>query len=164
MYAQMIEDIINKAFEHEPKHDCILRKNKTLLGVSYFFYNSELLSLSVYEGKSVCYIRVNKDVLLRFVNICLYNIKSGIKDTYVKIYDTDYVLLNNLILYLKDYFDQAAPIEFDCCSRYIECSNNLKCVQPNIEYSIMCSYRKKLNKGIVFYGKNRNVDRKGVLA
>ncbi len=48
--------------------------------------------------------------------------------------------------------------EFDCCSRYVECSEGLRCVHPNFDMAIKCAYRKKLKKGIVFYGENRNVD------
>lgn len=47
---------------------------------------------------------------------------------------------------------------FGCCSRYLECSDELRCVQPNVPWAHGCMYRENLNRGRVFYGKNRNFD------
>ena len=49
------------------------------------------------------------------------------------------------------------PKEWDCCSRYEECSNAKACIHPDKEFALACGYRKILNSGRVFYGKNRNV-------
>lgn len=46
---------------------------------------------------------------------------------------------------------------YDCCSRYIECSDALHCVNPDLLHAKSCTYRKKLHNGIIFYGKNRNI-------
>lgn len=48
---------------------------------------------------------------------------------------------------------------FDICSHYMECSNERHCV-VNAPYALGCSYRQKLEKGIIFYGDNRNIDKK----
>lgn len=45
----------------------------------------------------------------------------------------------------------------DCCSRYMECSNQKKCISPYQDISLACTYRKKLVKGLIYYGKNRNI-------
>lgn len=50
------------------------------------------------------------------------------------------------------------PKEWDCCSRYMECSDAKACVHPDKEFALGCGYRKILNSGRIFYGKNRNVD------
>ena len=50
------------------------------------------------------------------------------------------------------------PKEWDCCSRYLECSDARACVHPDKEFALGCGYRKVLNSGRIFYGKNRNVD------
>ena len=47
---------------------------------------------------------------------------------------------------------------FGCCSRYLVCSDERKCVHPDRLFSRACSYRKNLEKGRRFYGKNRNID------
>lgn len=42
---------------------------------------------------------------------------------------------------------------FGCCSRYRDCSDAGCCLIPERNYSIHCTYRKKLEDGVVFYGK-----------
>lgn len=49
------------------------------------------------------------------------------------------------------------PKDWDCCSRYMECSGAKICVHPDKEFSLSCGYRKILNSGRIFYGANRNV-------
>ena len=63
--------------------------------------------------------------------------------------------------FLASTLDQAIDSvvkEFDCCSRYEECSNAKKCINPNPDIAIGCGYRKIMKKGHIFYGVNRNVD------
>lgn len=50
------------------------------------------------------------------------------------------------------------PKEWDCCSRYEACSDAGHCIHPDKTFSLGCGYRKILNSGRIFYGKNRNVD------
>lgn len=46
---------------------------------------------------------------------------------------------------------------FDCCSSFKKCSDALECVHKDNSIFDVCTYRKKLEAGIVFYGKNTNV-------
>ena len=46
---------------------------------------------------------------------------------------------------------------FGCCSRYLQCSNEKKCVQPDYFLSLACTYKRHLEEGKIFYGENRNV-------
>lgn len=41
-----------------------------------------------------------------------------------------------------------------CCGKYRECSAAMKCLNTEKVYSQRCSYRKKIEAGISFYGKN----------
>jgi len=50
------------------------------------------------------------------------------------------------------------PKEFDCCSRYMECSDATFCIHPDKKFALKCGYRKILKSGRIFYGKNRNID------
>ena len=43
---------------------------------------------------------------------------------------------------------------FDCCGRFRECSDKKKCIHQDNSYASRCSYKKSLQKGIVYYGKN----------
>lgn len=49
------------------------------------------------------------------------------------------------------------PKTFDICSRYMQCSDARRCVHPDLIHAKECSYKEKLENGIIFYGKNRNV-------
>lgn len=46
---------------------------------------------------------------------------------------------------------------FGCCSRYEICSDEKHCVQPDPILALSCAYRKNLEAGRIFYGKNRNI-------
>ena len=46
---------------------------------------------------------------------------------------------------------------FGCCAHYVQCSDEKHCVHDNPFYSCGCTYRKNLDTGKIFYGKNRNV-------
>lgn len=48
--------------------------------------------------------------------------------------------------------------QFGCCSKYVECSDAKKCLHQNSMYARGCYYRKNLEAGKIFYGKNCNVD------
>ena len=50
------------------------------------------------------------------------------------------------------------PTEWDCCSRYMECSDAKVCVHPDKRFAFQCRYRKILASGKIFYGQNRNID------
>lgn len=47
---------------------------------------------------------------------------------------------------------------FDCCGKFRECSDAKRCLHEDMLYSTACTYRKKLENGIVFYGKNRTIN------
>ena len=47
---------------------------------------------------------------------------------------------------------------FGCCSKWEKCSDEKMCLHHNLLYAKRCMYRKHLEAGRIFYGKNRNVD------
>lgn len=49
------------------------------------------------------------------------------------------------------------PKEWDCCSRYLACSDAKACVHPDKAFALSCGYRRILSSGRIFYGKNRNI-------
>lgn len=48
----------------------------------------------------------------------------------------------------------SAKDAFGCCSRYSACSDAKACLIPHLDYSKNCIYRKSLEQGHIFYGKN----------
>lgn len=81
--------------------------------------------------------------------------KNGLK--YIRIDQNS----DNLISYLSDSIRYAVECytpkaeSFACCARYDECSEQKKCVHRNQLYSKACQYRRNLEAGKIFYGKNK---------
>ena len=46
---------------------------------------------------------------------------------------------------------------FGCCSKFVQCSDSQKCIHSDLVYALACQYRKNLEQGRIFYGKNKNV-------
>lgn len=67
----------------------------------------------------------------------------------------EYIIRNVRYVY-ANYVSKAAS--FGCCGQFNACSDAKKCLHPNKLYSKACTYRKHLENGRIFYGKNRNVD------
>ncbi len=57
---------------------------------------------------------------------------------------------------IATYVSKASP--FGCCGKFEECSDAKRCLHENQLYSKACAYRKNLEAGNIFYGKNRNID------
>ena len=61
----------------------------------------------------------------------------------------------NIVYCLRNYHSKTKS--FGCCSRFIECSDAKRCVHVNKLYATSCAYRRNLEAGNIFYGKNKNV-------
>ncbi|HHX28547.1 MAG TPA: hypothetical protein GX716_05980 [Firmicutes bacterium] len=82
------------------------------------------------------------------------------KDGWTKINLTEEVaeaILGDLpSVYERCYSEQ--PVEtFGCCSRYVQCSDERRCVNPDRDLARGCAYKAHLENGRIFYGMNRNV-------
>ena len=55
------------------------------------------------------------------------------------------------------YYKSAFASSFGCCGMFEDCSDAKRCIHPNRLYSTACAYRRNLEQGRIFYGKNRNV-------
>jgi|GEM_PF-131830 len=61
-------------------------------------------------------------------------------------------------IFNKIFIDSFNFASFGCCGHYIECSNSKSCVHPDIIYaSCACMYKKHLDDGRIFYGKNKSI-------
>ncbi len=58
-----------------------------------------------------------------------------------------------LSLFDRIYFEHN-PDAFACCSKYLQCSDALSCVETDRELCSLCRYSRNLAQGMVFYGKN----------
>lgn len=70
---------------------------------------------------------------------------------------------NNLSIFFKRLIEKAIDAyrpkadTFACCSKFNQCSDARKCLHENLLYSKACFYRKNLESGNIFYGKNKNI-------
>lgn len=47
---------------------------------------------------------------------------------------------------------------FGCCNDFYRCSDARACIHQGDYFHLGCEYRRNLENGKIFYGKNRNVD------
>lgn len=60
------------------------------------------------------------------------------------------------VLYMKVLCELGGE-SFGCCHRYEVCSDELKCLHPNVITAQACAYKRNLEAGRIFYGKNKNI-------
>jgi len=86
--------------------------------------------------------------------------KQNSDSNYIRIWiDSPDAIIKHLDLLerLLEMLVDAYPADFGCCSRYETCSDAKRCIHPDPEMAIRCSYRKNLKKGKIFYGKNKMI-------
>ena len=86
------------------------------------------------------------------------NASSGEK--YCRVLITDENPLDSYMCFLLNVVGETInryPKEWDCCSRYLECSDAMACTHPDKAFALGCGYRKVLSSGRIYFGKNRNI-------
>lgn len=86
--------------------------------------------------------------------------KPAKNEKYYRVLITDEYPLDGYIPFLVNVVSETVnryPKEWDCCSRYLACSDAKTCVHPDKAFALGCGYRKTLSSGRIFYGKNRNI-------
>lgn len=105
------------------------------------------------------YIEIPVDLKDKIPQLSVPAKQKKVAGNYWRVYWSATDIINNataLAEIMKATVDRT-PKEWDCCSRYMECSNAKTCVHPDKKAALSCGYRRILNAGKVFYGKNRNV-------
>lgn len=122
-------------------------------GGSIYFFSALAIQLDFKKG--ICrmvikskYYNVTRDIAPDEINEKNGNVVFYIKDL------NQLLSLHDIFV---DIFEDSTQKDFSCCSRYMECSDAIKCVQPLSEIYLHCSYRQKIRCGKVFLGKNRNI-------
>jgi hypothetical protein len=65
-------------------------------------------------------------------------------------------IINSINRVFKQCYMDEAVDNFSCCSRYHQCSDEKKCIHPDIKFAKGCHYKTHLENGRIFYGNNRN--------
>lgn len=58
----------------------------------------------------------------------------------------------------RTIFRNTITEKFGCCNDFLKCSDAKQCLYPHDRFYNGCYYRKNLEAGRIFYGKNRNVE------
>lgn len=139
----------------------------------------EIKSAVLSKNKTDYSIKFKGNIVLKFKSVdtdCIY-IKNDFKDEVLKRYGHDtcqftsaFIVLpvtaindfdenfsDLLLLIVQKLLGHYTADEFGCCSRYLDCSDAKQCVHPNHIESLGCAYKRNLEKGLIFYGKNKNI-------
>lgn len=154
--AGLLQAVIQK--NNANKEKLILKKQKSYSVVRF----GPQLSFRIccrnghhYFGISNAYINCANEAVLKNIT------SDGASDGFTNFEfepNTDGVLLfGEFLSAVLDMTIDSIPKQFDCCSRYEECSNAKSCIHPNPDTAVTCGYRKIMKQGRIFYGKNRNI-------
>lgn len=86
--------------------------------------------------------------------------KASTSEKYCRVLISDEHPIDSYISFLINIVGETVnryPKEWDCCSRYLECSDAMTCTHPDKAFALGCGYRKVLSSGRVYFGKNRNI-------
>lgn len=123
-------------------------------------------AVSVFLGDKLCYrviiqkrgykLEISKDIA-KYMDLSQISSDKNALDFVVAVFDN----IDNLLMLCNDmlttFYKHYTPSErFGCCGKYIECSNQAKCLHDDIFYAKACQYRENLEKGHIFYGENCN--------
>lgn len=108
-------------------------KSKQFISISPVFAH-------VLEDFNFEHDRVKSDPWIR-IPIANLNYIQEMQPLFLRLYDESYLL--------------AIAEKFSCCSRYEACSNEKRCVQPDRTLAIGCIYRRNIEDGKIFFGKNK---------
>lgn len=127
----------------------VITKNQTVLNIKEKKDSLELIIGKIQFGD----IAVPENAEVKFLQSDEDNVHVLFAKESVEL--VDYIRANTKYS-LANYESKAST--FGCCSRFNDCSDAKKCVHENKLYSKACMYRRHLDSGKIFYGKNRNID------
>ena len=109
-----------------------------------------------FKGTKTLYVEVSPkiDALFAAEHIALDNSRSN---AWARIPAQELSFAEHPQLVIEIYEKYLMTNGFDCCSRYLECSEAARCTHPDIMVAGQCTYRQKLRNGHIFYGSKRNV-------
>lgn len=131
--------------------------------VSFMVFKNIFLKITFQKARMFIEIRKLDCVNLEKMSKEFEEIKYKENELYIKIYIKDIEDINKIDYELKEiykYLYSNEPVDtYGCCSRYIECSNALKCTNPDKKLARGCQYKSNLEAGKIFYGKNKNINK-----
>lgn len=128
------------------------------------FKNNILLKYNVMKKVSdFIEIRCINESILESVKNKFNNVQYKDSDLYIRINISNIEEIDLLIEEIKEIFIEMflqymnTEESFGCCSKYEECSDAKHCVHNDVRLRFSCMYKKNLDAGRIFYGKNKNI-------
>ena len=143
-------------FEGETDEDAFT-KNPVKDGYSYSFYGVKAFELNILDNDKVK-MKLPDDIMG-----VLYPSKKNLKEgQFYAISDLSSAEMLQLVDLLKRRknvtFRNIITETFACCNSFVQCSDAKACLHAKDRNYNGCYYRKNLESGRIFYGKNRNID------
>lgn len=132
---------------------------------SVFYYSALLFRICIRKNSSYVAFFTTKPE--QYPTLEMYQIGSDTKNNFFRFNiktPCDICNYSDALCKILEAAILNQPKEMDICDLYMECSDAKRCVNKNRELSLHCGYKRILNRGSVFYGKNRNVEENGATA
>ena len=156
----IINNISDEIIPQDEREKISINVNKNS-SVSFIVFNNILLKVTFQRARMLIEFRKLESINLAELSKKFEELKYKENELYVKIYIKDVNEINKISNELKEiyrYLYLNEPVDnYGCCSRFIECSDELKCINPNKKLAKGCQYRKNLESSRIFYGKNKNI-------
>lgn len=108
------------------------------------------------KGKKIVYLSIAPAFQKEFDSLPLQGIASTLWKR-IELSKVDISQYQNALVETYEKCLLASSDQFGCCSRYLQCSDIKKCVQPDLALKGGCQYRQHLRHGRIFYGKNKTI-------
>ncbi len=165
-FKTKIERLVNMCIEALAKGNAFFdstRKRYELKINKYsetiFLCNSAIIRIKPLKNK-----KINLELSKKYIDLFkLQDIARYTKSdaNWGKFTFDDYVakrVIDNIDEVFKQCYMEESAESFSCCSKYVECSDQKKCIHPDIKFAQDCKYKKNLENGRIFYGKNCNIE------
>lgn len=156
----IINNISNEIIPQNEREKIVYNINKNS-SISFMVFKNILLKITFQKTRMFIEIRKLENINLDELSKKFEEIKYKEDELYIKIYINeikDINKINNEVKEIYKYLYSNEPVEnYGCCSRFTECSDALKCINPDKKLAKGCQYRENLESGKIFYGINKNI-------
>lgn len=133
--------------------DVVLNKDKTIS------INAKTgLTAKIKIGKKVSFVEIKEQYVKHFKGCVVKYPASRAPRIMISSFNEVFSYIKQLAVVYSEVLTEQAGEHYGCCHRYVECSDALKCLNPDYLMSLACGYKGNLEAGRVFYGKNTNIN------
>ena len=157
---KQINNISEKELALEEREKINLTKNVNN-SITFSAFKNILLKNTYQKSNKFIEIRKIDEVSIEELKNKFEKVIYKEDELYIKIYiynEDEIEKIGSEIQKIYIFLCNNVPVDsFGCCSRFEECSDNLKCTNPDKKMAKGCQYKNNLEQGKIFYGKNKNI-------